>query len=554
MMLKMPAAWMRLRFVMALSSGVLALGLIWGREVLAQNPDPAQFDEPPEDATIIDADMAKQLAQQDGARIPSADDEVARKRQLNEDEALLRKFFDQRPDTGRRFSLDDPSDDGIVPTGDGNFLHRFRNRAGEDQEVVTLGREFWLGSLASGLRRYLTPENQLAMYRDFLKFAKLYKAPGLSSQRFPSVRRIQRFDVRNVRLLNDRLARKLYLIKDRIKIPLELGPPDCDEETGYDEGRDMSGASCGYRSAGVFQNHNWALKPYLTCVRNQARRGTCVAFAINAGIETTIARRYHTWVTLSEQDLYYRSAGLWYPRFYGDGLWSEGVMENLIDRNYRVPYEEQWDYNPSSSRIERPVGAPDHYENSCVGYDGSEELYCSDTAHQGQRFCFPNPLSWLCFAVPAPETAPAPYRLITKTQLWDIGNPDLSFVKVILTLAIAQRPVVLDIPVYTSWDNVDANGYVRGSGGPLCPNGADGKCHVSSGCECNRGGHAVLAVGFIDNERLPEGAPSGAGGGYFIIKNSWGTCFADGGYIYVPYQWVKNLAGSAVAVSTVSNS
>ena len=40
------------------------------------------------------------------------------------------------------------------------------------------------------------------------------------------------------------------------------------------------------------------------------------------------------------------------------------------------------------------------------------------------------------------------------------------------------------------------------------------------------GGHAVLAVGYVDRERR------------FIVRNSWGTAFGLGGYFTMPYQYL----------------
>jgi hypothetical protein len=56
------------------------------------------------------------------------------------------------------------------------------------------------------------------------------------------------------------------------------------------------------------------------------------------------------------------------------------------------------------------------------------------------------------------------------------------------------------------------------------------------------GGHLVQIVGFISNEQLSfPGSPSNVGGGgYFIIRNSW-SCAADGGYFYVPADYVSTL-------------
>jgi C1A family cysteine protease len=41
-------------------------------------------------------------------------------------------------------------------------------------------------------------------------------------------------------------------------------------------------------------------------------------------------------------------------------------------------------------------------------------------------------------------------------------------------------------------------------------------------------GHALVIVGYCDDESMSEG-------GYWIIKNSWGTSFGDNGYMYIPY-------------------
>lgn len=47
------------------------------------------------------------------------------------------------------------------------------------------------------------------------------------------------------------------------------------------------------------------------------------------------------------------------------------------------------------------------------------------------------------------------------------------------------------------------------------------------------GGHAVFVCGYKDD-------PEWAGGGYLIIKNSWGTGWGDKGYFYMPYAFASN--------------
>lgn len=47
------------------------------------------------------------------------------------------------------------------------------------------------------------------------------------------------------------------------------------------------------------------------------------------------------------------------------------------------------------------------------------------------------------------------------------------------------------------------------------------------------GGHAVFCCGYVDDTTWP-------GGGYLIIKNSWGTSWGQGGYFLMPYEYAGN--------------
>ena len=66
------------------------------------------------------------------------------------------------------------------------------------------------------------------------------------------------------------------------------------------------------------------------------------------------------------------------------------------------------------------------------------------------------------------------------------------------------------------------------------------------------GGHAVLVTGYVDNTKLPAGIAAGSGGGYLIIKNSWGTGSGDGGYFYVPYDYIKTYATGLTVILDVA--
>jgi C1A family cysteine protease len=93
-----------------------------------------------------------------------------------------------------------------------------------------------------------------------------------------------------------------------------------------------------------------------------------------------------------------------------------------------------------------------------------------------------------------------------------------------------QQPVTLSIPVYDSWYRSAA---VRRTG----------RITMRVGNEPSVGGHAVCLVGYQD-------APSSPGGGYFIVRNHWGTAWASqspygGGYGTIPYQYIANEAMEA---------
>jgi C1A family cysteine protease len=75
-------------------------------------------------------------------------------------------------------------------------------------------------------------------------------------------------------------------------------------------------------------------------------------------------------------------------------------------------------------------------------------------------------------------------------------------------------PFVVGVSVYNSFESQQSasTGFI-----PLPKNS-----------ESLQGGHALLVVGYRDSDL------------HFIVRNSWGTGFGDGGYIYLPYAYLQD--------------
>ena len=119
--------------------------------------------------------------------------------------------------------------------------------------------------------------------------------------------------------------------------------------------------------------------------------------------------------------------------------------------------------------------------------------------------------------MPANARADAAAR---KLALAPVAPKNVAAIKAALA---TRRPVGFSIPVYTSWYR---SAEVQRSGRLTMPLPND----------TQEGGHAICAVGYQDLATAP-------GGGYFLIRNSWGTGWAyqspyGPGYGVIPYAYI----------------
>lgn len=304
----------------------------------------------------------------------------------------------------------------------------------------------------------------------------------------------------------------------------------CDGDEGSGAGLDVTGlgGACATHSAnGIYANFDFPLKAGVTCTKNQGNRGTCGAFAIAAVLETEVAHRLGRRVNVSEQDIYSHVKNDWWPTFYGDGIGPGSTYGKMADTGYVVPFESLWDYN--SARFRYSNDAKTSYIDSCRGYAGQA---CSDTTHQARLLCAVHQDSLFCgFSSPVNATGQG-FSFSDTTELWAGGGEGVANIRAALD---ARRAVALSINVPPTFDGPDANGFMTYVA-------EDGK---------SRGGHVVEVVGYVSNLTLAASlptAPLGSGGGYLVIKNSWGHCYGDAGLVYAPYDWVKKHAWSAIVI------
>jgi hypothetical protein len=457
---------------------------------------------------------------------------------------------------------DPPADDpNTVPTEDGNFLHRILLPDRTERQVITYGRRWFLRTVANNIRVFPKKENQLNLYQGLYEGLPERWKTQLS---LPDPDQARAFSRKRLEALNRSLANPdvaSAIIQDLQAVEPPPPPPgfltDCDQEVGAGNGGDRDLACADTPGpGGIVANHTWTLKPFITCIKAQAGRGTCTGFANTSAIETLVWKTHGVRVNLSEQAYYNRARTKWdNPANFGDGHTSEIGFREMQKEGFLLFFEDQWNYNPSLSRTANKTTQT--YQNSCVGYGET----CSDTVHQSQQACVLKGDVWVCgYFVPEKNPGSEGYRIGSSAALWDKANRPLSLAWMQLLLAMG-RPLVLGHPVLTAWDAAAAgDGFMPYPaldptcfGVENCPDAPPGPIAVCS-CYLSRGGHGTNIVGFITNATLQgilPAAPPGDGGGYFIVKNSWGNCAGDGGFIYVPFQSIIDHAGDVTVLYSV---
>lgn len=245
--------------------------------------------------------------------------------------------------------------------------------------------------------------------------------------------------------------------------------------------------------------------------KDQGIRGTCGAFAATAMLEAFIDANYQTkeWTRVrdySEQYLFYRARQNVSNRNHlkHDGATLVNVMEALIEfgvcASSYLPYRSNHDW-----------GHGHLFNNTRLHLDRL------DRAAKGNR--------------------------IKDFQSIDLNKEPI--IDVIKDCLQKKMPVIVGLYIFKSgWQNQLAlsKGIINL---PILYKSKDGKKRVA---ETSSSGHAITIYGYKEDDE-----EYGAGGGYFIFRNSWGASWAYGntsintaGYGIISYEYIRLFAIEAV--------
>ncbi len=473
---------------------------------------------------------------------------------------IVEDFIDEHPNLSGLTQLYAPANNpAAVRTPGGDYLIPNPDVNGGSEIVETMGPAVQIADVAASIQASSDPVQQLALYQSLYSgYTALYGqlCASISSSSITSVGNAGCANLMppSSLVLPSSLANaSLGAIKGALQSVASQGPgiykilpflppisgspvaPSCSADIGANLSLtevhygDQTRSSCIIPNPfGILANFNWPYKDQLTCIKNQGSRGTCHIFAATSAMEQLIARDTGKHVNLSEQDFMENVKLNWTnplnANYIKDGGNVGDDLNNAAKNKYKFAYENQWDYNPSLSRK--------GYSKSCTNYPyPSLEPGCSDSPSQAPEDCYNQSFGWTCYYFTASLSGPrSPYMSNGAVSIWDPGlPPGVPSSLIILELAL-NNPVVL--------------GYTLG--GAILVDG--GYLVYEPLSAVKSGGHVVHIVGYIDNSQLLGNpltslAPPGAGGGYFIVKNSLGgVCAGDLGYRYMPVAYLESRA------------
>jgi hypothetical protein len=389
-----------------------------------------------------------------------------------------------------------------MPLPNGDLETSITLRGGTTEKIVTLGEARTYRAIARGLAADASVANQIRLHRALRAHTTIAEIDGAP---LPSNEDLGNLSADELLSLNRRLA-DAHMRRAALTAPTAPTAPSAPPSADGDQMGSSNGDGVCIPGATRVWLPNIPLsgipqRPYVSKVKRQASRGTCTAFALTSAIETSYNQIHGELRNLSEQHLYATAEYYWTGNngLYGINL--ETTAEESEAQSYKWRWETQWEYNSSQT---------------CTDYTGP----CSNTVHQ-----FPFLLGTYYDPVSGSNA---------NVEADYIGELDT----VSSNLTALKMAVAINYSLVVAID-VTANFGQNVDGVVAYPD-----------TSTVGGGHALHVLGYVDNANLPTGMPQGSGGGYFVVKNSWGCAFGDEGYAYLPYDWVWAFGNFFVVVTS----
>jgi C1A family cysteine protease len=395
---------------------------------------------------------------------------------------------------------------------------------GGESAAALLGRASTLRLLAETHERLQSADNLRAAY------AQSYAlAPQAVQRVLPSPASLAGLTAQAVSAALTDLDARLSALPPAAQTPTRLSGNDQPAGPGAPTGRaralslqagqgsDADGANCSSTNLAAF---NWyPLRSFLNPARSQGMRNTCWAFAAVGALEIRERVQADRTVNLSEQFLVNQTRHKWFVNDTVETGSATSALEAALGARQVIPDESVWTYNRSLSRDSTLAT----FNGACINYGtGANAGSCSQTAHQSPSLkCSGRDTFTFCGYERIDYAGPGVTSSLVATR-WKATYVDL------LNNGV---PLIAAMPVYDGFRSIDRNASSLARG--VLTDTATG---------VNRGDHVVLIVGFLSNAQLsrPGTVADIPGGGYFIVRNSWGCGFGDAGYAYVSADYVKN--------------
>ena len=272
----------------------------------------------------------------------------------------------------------------------------------------------------------------------------------------------------------------------------------------------VPGADMTKRTPVVETPKNVDRRNWQSAVQDQGGRGTCTAFAVGAAIEAKLKEKKAGIGHISKEYLYWLAVSKNERRACASDGQSLGVYHNKIIKAdvLKVPEQKFWPYQKNTGLFGEDL--------ICPG-DAPREAKQKAKVKVNNAYYFQSLRADTARPSPTAKSADNPAYI----EAWLAAGYD----------------VVIGVGWAVNHKTAYGLSNIRGI---IDVNKVNGKRAKAEG------GHAMSIVGYNRN------GDKKIGGGYFIVKNSWGTGHGDGGYIKLSYDYIRAYAWSGLVIADVT--